>query len=375
MTLTGTNTWVLPAPGGDVVIDPGPDIPAHLRALQAQTSPAAVLITHGHSDHVAALAALPPDVPVHAADPRIARGTEPISDDRRLRVAGIAVHAIPTPGHTADSVSFVVASGKDELVATGDALLGGRRSAIVSRHSGSIGAQLSSLATLSRLAGRAGLPGHGDRITDVAAAAAAELSHRRRRLDELAALIEAYPAAGVDELTRRRHRRPPASWEAAWWMTEAESAYLRGEPAPRLELVPPGRLRDTLVDAVVRGVKTATSRLAVLEDLDGVRPEPAGTLLRLVDSSGGTAAIVEITRVQDLALGEVDDDIAQAEGDWFADVAQWRDAHERYWSRSVDEIRRRTGRPEWELNDESRVVVRRFVVVQPSLCPSGSADP
>lgn len=145
-------------------------------------------------------------------------------------------------------------------------------------------------------------------------------------------------------------------------MTEAETAHLRGEPAPRLELVPPGPLRDTLVDAVVRGVKTATSRLAVLEELDGVRPEPPGTLMRLVDSTEGTAAIVSITEVQELALCEVDDEIARAEGDWLDDAVQWRHAHERYWSRFVDEIRRRTGRPEWRLEDETRVVVRRFTV-------------
>lgn len=137
------------------------------------------------------------------------------------------------------------------------------------------------------------------------------------------------------------------------------------ETLPPFELVPPGRLRDALVDAVLRGVKTATSRLPVLDELTGTPPEPVGTRLRLLDSAGGTAAIVEIDGVREIPLAEVGDDVAHAEGDRFADAADWRAAHERYWSRYADEIRAHTGDGSWALRDDTIVVVRFFHVVEP----------
>lgn len=131
---------------------------------------------------------------------------------------------------------------------------------------------------------------------------------------------------------------------------------------PPLELVPPGGLRDRLVDAVVRGAKSATSRLRIMDELQGVRVEPPGTRMRLVDSAGGTAAIVEITEVREIRLDEVDDDVAHAEGDWFADAAQWRAAHERYWTRLAADLRARGGSG-FEFDPRSLVVVRFFRVV------------
>src|SRR5215212_6079295 len=58
MTLDGTNTWVLHAPGDDeaLVIDPGPDDDTHLRAVLAAAQERGLRITeallsHGHLDH------------------------------------------------------------------------------------------------------------------------------------------------------------------------------------------------------------------------------------------------------------------------------------------------------------------------------------
>lgn len=132
-----------------------------------------------------------------------------------------------------------------------------------------------------------------------------------------------------------------------------------------LELVPPGRLRDRLVDAVVGGRKTATSRLEAMDLLDGTPPEPIGTRMRLLDSDGATAAVVEIVEVLRLPLSLVDDEVARAEGDWFADVSQWRSAHERHWGSRLAELRRRLGDDEFTIDDDVTVVVRRFRLVNP----------
>lgn len=54
MTLDGTNTWILRAPDAkrSVVVDPGPMLEDHLRAvLDAAGKVAVVLLTHKHPDH------------------------------------------------------------------------------------------------------------------------------------------------------------------------------------------------------------------------------------------------------------------------------------------------------------------------------------
>ena len=56
MTLDGTNTWLLRAPGAAdaIVVDPGPDDATHLEAVRdAPGTVAAILLTHGHPDHSA----------------------------------------------------------------------------------------------------------------------------------------------------------------------------------------------------------------------------------------------------------------------------------------------------------------------------------
>ena len=84
MTLEGTNTWVLRAPGEDrsLVVDPGPLHEGHLQALAAQGPVEQVLLTHGHLDHsegAARLRALTgaPDVAAALAAPREVRPVLP----------------------------------------------------------------------------------------------------------------------------------------------------------------------------------------------------------------------------------------------------------------------------------------------------------
>ena len=115
MTLDGTNTWVLRAPDAEyaVVVDPGPADEEHLAAIAARGPVGFVLITHGHPDHTEGaprLSELLGGAHVLAADPAHTIGGEPLTSQTALD-AGLAIRLVPTPGHTADSVCFLVEHG------------------------------------------------------------------------------------------------------------------------------------------------------------------------------------------------------------------------------------------------------------------------
>ncbi|WP_375481733.1 ASCH domain-containing protein [uncultured Jatrophihabitans sp.] len=125
-----------------------------------------------------------------------------------------------------------------------------------------------------------------------------------------------------------------------------------------------GGLGDRLVDAVVRGDKTATSSLAV-EYLSGEPLPRVGEVLAVLDSAGRERATVRTTAVTITPLHLVGDDVAFAEGEGYADAADWRRGHERFWLDIVDLIRADAHDPAWELRDSEPVVVHHFEVVSP----------
>ncbi|MEA2677002.1 MAG: hypothetical protein QOJ81_1143 [Chloroflexota bacterium] len=92
-------------------------------------------------------------------------------------------------------------------------------------------------------------------------------------------------------------------------------------------------LRRKLVDAVLRGDKIATAGLAADHAPYTNDPLPkVGDKWQLLDFDDQPVAIVETTAVSILPCGEVDLQFARDEGEGFESVADWRAAHERFWS-------------------------------------------
>lgn len=197
MTLDGTNTWVLRDPDSSrsVVVDPGPEIVEHLDAVDAVAGDvAAVLLTHHHFDHSEAARTFAErhGCGVRALDPAYRLGSEGLGDGDVVSVGGLEVHVVGTPGHTADSLSFVVPA--DRAVLTGDTVLG-RGTTVVAHPDGQLGAYLDSLHRLHALCGEQGItsvwPGHGPVIEDAAGALEFYLAHRRDRLAQVEAAVVA----------------------------------------------------------------------------------------------------------------------------------------------------------------------------------------
>jgi glyoxylase-like metal-dependent hydrolase (beta-lactamase superfamily II) len=231
MTLEGTNTWVLRGPDstGCVVIDPGPDDETHLRRVLACGPVDQVLLTHGHPDHADGarrFADLAGGVGVRALDPALRLGSEGLAGGDVVAAAGLEIRVLATPGHTADSLCFLV----DGAVLTGDTVLG-RGSTVVAHPDGRLADYLDSLRRLAELPpGTTVLPGHGPELPDAAAAATAYLAHREQRLDQVRAALDrlgrdASPRQVVETVYADVDR---ALWPAAEWSVRAQLEYLLG---------------------------------------------------------------------------------------------------------------------------------------------------
>ena len=110
---------------------------------------------------------------------------------------------------------------------------------------------------------------------------------------------------------------------------------------------PRTELRRTLVDAVLRGDKTST---AGLYDEAEPLPQP-GEQFVLLGYDDDPVAIVETTDAQVVRAGDVDLDFARDEGEGFESVADWREAHERFWA-------------DHEITDDTLIVAERFRLVR-----------
>lgn len=152
----GTNCYVV-APGAGqecVVIDPGQDAETPLRSVLAEhrLKPVAVVLTHGHLDHVWSVVPVCSgyDIPAYLhpadramlADPlswhgeaigAMIRGmtfTEPdevaeLTDGERIDLAGVGLTVRHAPGHTRGSVAFELDHPDVPVLLAGDLLFAG----------------------------------------------------------------------------------------------------------------------------------------------------------------------------------------------------------------------------------------------------------
>jgi glyoxylase-like metal-dependent hydrolase (beta-lactamase superfamily II) len=204
MTLDGTNTYLLGAPGSGevIVVDPGPDMPEHRAAVESaaenlDAAIVAVVFTHHHVDHAQAAGwAAHWNARAYAYSPDlIPASAESWDDDATLHVAGVRVEGVYTPGHASDHLCLRIE--QTGAVLTGDHVLG-RGTTVVAWPDGDMRAYMDSLRRLDALKATVLYPGHGPVLHDPSTVVSQYLAHREERERQILDAIRAGHATPAD---------------------------------------------------------------------------------------------------------------------------------------------------------------------------------
>jgi len=212
-TYTGTGTYIV-GRGTVAVIDPGPDIPAHLDALLAAIQGETVshiLVTHHHADHSPLAGPLArrtgakvwgrpaPAAPVSeetgvkldAEDDGHFRPDIQITDGDAFEGPGWTLEAITTPGHTSNHVCFALK--EESALFSGDHVMGWSTT-VITPPDGDMGDYFESLAKIQAWDFQTLWPTHGSPVREVAPFLSAYVDHRRAREAQVLGALASGPA-------------------------------------------------------------------------------------------------------------------------------------------------------------------------------------
>jgi glyoxylase-like metal-dependent hydrolase (beta-lactamase superfamily II) len=214
-TFQGTGVYLV-GNGADVaVIDPGPDLPAHVAAIKRAIGTrrlSHILLTHTHMDHSPAAAPLKvwsgaktygvplralPDAGEGVADEAIDHGFVPdvvLGDGDVIAGDGFSLTCMATPGHTSNHMCYALAG--EQALFSGDHVMGWATS-VVAPPDGNMAQYLASLDRLLPRDDRVFYPTHGSPIAQPQAWVRGLIAHRHRRE---AQIVEAL-GTGDDSVT------------------------------------------------------------------------------------------------------------------------------------------------------------------------------
>lgn len=193
-TYLGTGVYIV-GRGEVAVIDPGPDLPEHLEALQAALAGERVtdiLVTHTHMDHsplAHPLAELTGAVVRGLPAPGAGQGFEEadeggfrphqiVAEGERIVGPGWTLEAIHTPGHMSNHVAYALL--EENALFPGDHVMGWSTT-VISPPDGDMTAYLDSLEKIRARGFSVLWPTHGPPIREVAPFLSAYRSHRLMR--------------------------------------------------------------------------------------------------------------------------------------------------------------------------------------------------
>lgn len=215
-TYHGTQTYLV----GErevAVIDPGPDLPEHLDALEEAISGrvvAAIMCTHTHRDHSPAARPLAErtgasiigcaPLALESVGPRADASFDGdyspdrvLEDREALTVDGKPISAVATPGHTSNHLCFAY----EGALFSGDHVMGWSTTVVVPPD-GDMAAYMQSLEKLRRRDDRVYYPAHGPAVTNPQQYVRHLAGHRMQREKQILGLVSERPREIPDIVAR-----------------------------------------------------------------------------------------------------------------------------------------------------------------------------
>ena len=115
-------------------------------------------------------------------------------------------------------------------------------------------------------------------------------------------------------------------------------------------------MADELGALIAAGTKTATCSALWEWEAEGESPPEPGTITVVINGNGQPLCIVETVEVTVRKYNEVDPDFAREEGEGDLSLEYWREAHRRFFSRSLAKIG-------LEFREEMPLVCERFKLI------------
>jgi glyoxylase-like metal-dependent hydrolase (beta-lactamase superfamily II) len=211
-TYYGTQSYVI-GEAEVAIVDPGPDLPEHLDALERAIGGrrvAAIMCTHTHRDHspaakpladatgapIIGCAALALETVGPRADAAFDGDYAPdrtLEDGEAVEVDGRRVIAVATPGHTSNHLCFAY----DGALFTGDHVMGWSTTVVVPPD-GEMAAYMASLDKLRERDDRIYYPAHGPPVTNPRQYVRGLMGHRMQRERQILKLVGERPRAIPD---------------------------------------------------------------------------------------------------------------------------------------------------------------------------------
>lgn len=187
------------------MIDPGPDVPEHVRALSVMVANArtiTVALTHGHPDHAAAAPALAEMTGARVVGPEgVVDAGDVVRHGDRLPCDAGELLAVHTPGHTPEHLCYH--RREDGALFVGDLFLGEGDTTWVAEYPGCVADYLRSLDTVRELAPAVLYPAHGPPLEDPGEAVDRFERHRRSRIEQARDALAADPSGTIESLVDR----------------------------------------------------------------------------------------------------------------------------------------------------------------------------
>lgn len=214
-TYFGTQTYLI-GRGEIAIIDPGPDLPEHLDALEQAIGGrrvVAIMCTHTHRDHSPAARPLADrtGAPIVGCAPLALETVGPradasfdgdyapdrvLEDDQAIEFDGERIIAVATPGHTSNHLCFAY----DGALFSGDHVMGWSTTVVVPPD-GDMAAYMGSLDKLRKRDDRIYYPAHGPAVTNPQQYVRHLVGHRMQREKQILSLVQEKPRPIADIVT------------------------------------------------------------------------------------------------------------------------------------------------------------------------------